>query len=425
MDYIPSYWSSTTNPHKAKPSLVDTLYTDVVIIGGGFTGLATAYHLRKRGVKAVVLEQNRVGWGASGRNAGMLTTGFKKSASKMAQMWGLTEARKFLNISVDCIRLVADIVKEHEIDCGLNDCGSIKAAYKPAHFERLKKEQEYMLNNFNYPTHLIEPGNMSEELNSPLYHGGLIDPHSGSFHPLNYALGLAEVIEELGGAIYEETPVTAIKRRGDQVHVSTPSGEVIANHLVVATNGYTSDITKKLQKTVIPIGSHIITTEPLLGIAHKLIPNNRVVSDTKNFLYYFRMTQDQRLLFGGRVSFDKNKEENEQFYHVLRMNMLDVFPDLKDVKVDFKWGGLTAFTIDMFPHIGQMEDGTYFAMGYCGHGAAMSTLLGKCLAENIINQAQGSNPLEKLPLRTVPLHGQQAKIMNLVGYYYRFRDRIS
>ncbi|MEW9674240.1 NAD(P)/FAD-dependent oxidoreductase [Ammoniphilus sp. 3BR4] len=428
MEHAGSYWAATANPSPRRHALDRRIQTDVAIIGGGFTGLATSYFLGKLGIKSIVLEQNRVGWGASGRNGGMVTTGFKKSASSMAKRWGLEEAKKMLNLSVDAIKLVNRIVKEHNIQCSYSQCGSIKMAFKPSHFDHLKRQHEYMLKNFDYPTTLVERSSMQEELRSNLYYGGLIDPHSDSFHPLNYAIGLAEIAEDLGASIYEETPVLSIQKKGTKFDLKTPNGAVQADELVVATNAYTSEITKKLSKSIMPIGSHILTTEPLpKELTKKLIPKKRMVTDTKNFLYYFRLTPDgQRILFGGRVSFDSNpnRVDEEKLYTDLRENLLTVFPELNEFKIDYKWGGLTAFTMDMFPHIGKLEDGTHFALGYCGHGVAQSTLLAKFLADNIAKKDRIISRLEKLPLKTIPLHGQRATILNLVGQYYRLCDAI-
>lgn len=424
MNHTSSFWAATSNGIKSRPSLKQDMETDVVIIGAGFTGLATSYYLNKQGVKTIVLEKNSVGWGASGRNAGMLLTGYKESIPSIAKKWGIDDARGFINLSLDGINLVAQIVKDHDIECSLSHCGSMTAAYKPKHFDRIKRNHEYMNSTFNYPTILVDKDQLKDELGSSLYHGGLIDPHSHSFHPLNYAIGLADVVEELGGVIFEQTEVTSIKKGEQKVTVNTPNAKITAKEIVIATNGYTTNINKKLTKSIIPIGSYIIATEKLPEkVVKQLIPKNRMISDTKNFLYYFRLTTDNRILFGGRVSF--NGQENDALFEALRENMIEVFPSLKDYKVDYRWGGLVGFTRDFFPHIGILEDGTHFALGYCGHGASMSTLMGKLIAANVLDSNRERSRLEKLPLKTVPFHGQRAMILSLAGVYYQILDQIS
>jgi gamma-glutamylputrescine oxidase len=427
MDHAPSLWAETAHSVNVRHSLNEGIKKDVAVIGAGFSGLSTAYHLSEMGVSVAIVDQNRIGWGASGRNAGMLTTGYKKNSSKLVKETGFADTKELLYLAVECIDLVVDIIKKHNIDCSLEHSTSLKAAYKPSHFDKMKKEHEYMLKHFDYPTHLVDPEKLKEELNSPLYHGGIIDPHSWTFHPLNYAIGLADVIEKLGGDIYEETSVQSIQKVDSKFILKTEQGEIVADDIVIATNGYTGEITKKLAKSVIPIGSHIVATEPLPDeVAQHLIPNKRGCIDSKNFLYYFRLTPDQRMLFGGRVDFKAAAKglENNELYQKLHSNMLEVFPTLKDFQVDYQWGGITAFTVDLMPHLGQTEEGAHFAIGYCGHGAAMSTLMGKVIAEKIVKSYNGTFKLEKFPLKRVPLHSQRVLLMNLVGLYYKLCDKV-
>ncbi len=423
MSHIQSLWAATANAHQTRVKLEGSITTDVIIIGGGYTGLSTAYHLARQHVNCVVLEQQQVGWGASGRNGGMVLTGYKSSMYDIAKKLGKDAARELLAISVDGINVVADIVAKHGIACSLANCGNFDAAYKPAHFDALKKNQEYMLKHFNYETHIVEKKDLKQELDSPLYHGGLVDPHSYSFHPLNYALGLADAAESLGAVIYDETPALSIQKVGQQFIVKTPSGQVSAMHLVMGTNGYTTELCKQLAVSVMPIGSYIVATERLpRATVERLIPNDRMVADTKNFLYYFRRTPDDRILLGGRVDFAGM--ESPALYNTVHGNLLEVFPELKDRKIEYRWGGLLGFTLDFFPHIGQLEDGTHFALGYCGHGASISSLMGKLIAQNVIDPLREKNQLERIPLKRIPLHGQRAIVLNLVSKYYHLLDKL-
>lgn len=422
--HVSSYWAKTSNPQPKRPKLEGDFHTDIAIIGAGFTGLSTAYYLQKLGYKTVILDENCVGWGASGRNGSLMLIGYKHSLHQLAKKFGIEAAQEMLQMSLDGISLVKRIVEEHHISCELTNKGSFNAAYKPSHLESLKREQQFMMESLNYENLIVEKTDVGQELDSPLYHGGLIDPNSYYLHPLNFAIGLAEAAESLGATIYEQSKVVSIDRKQGDVILSTSSGRVIAKELVVATNGYTSSITKNLAKSVIPVGSYIVTTENLdPSLANSLIPNKRGTFDTKNFLYYFRLTSDHRLLFGGRVHF-KGKE-SEELYQTLQQSMVDVFPQLTDYRIEYKWGGMLALTFDLLPHIGITEEGTHFALGYSGHGVSLSTLMGKLISLNIDQNNRQKSELEKLPLRRIPFHGQRAIVLSIVGSYFQFMDWVS
>lgn len=423
MHHTDSLWADTANQLKARPSLEGTIETDVVIIGAGFTGLATAYYLRKAGVNCVVLDKNLVGWGASGRNAGMVLTGFKNSIQKIEKRWNREIAKVFLEQSGLGIEKVREIVEAEAIECSLSHCGSMKAAFKPIHSEALKREQEFMWQAYQYELQYVDRNQLKTELDSEYYHGGLVDFKSYSFHPLNYALGLANAVEESGGEIFEQTEVTSVDKNHQGYSVRTARGAVKAAHIVFATNGYTEKLNNTLTRSIMPMGSYIIATEPLeKQVAERLIPNNRMISDTKNFLYYFRRTPDERILFGGRVSF--NSKEDASLYQSLRENLLNVFPELSDCKIEYKWGGKVAFPMDFFPHVGTIENTMHYALGYCGHGASTSTLFGEYVAKNIISPNREKTKLEELPLRVIPLHSQKNLLLNLAGSYYSLLDKV-
>ncbi|HWO95787.1 MAG TPA: FAD-binding oxidoreductase [Bacillus sp. (in: firmicutes)] len=422
--HVSSYWAATSGEQPKREHLEGKIEADVAIIGAGFTGLSAAYHLQKLGYKTVVLEEHCVGWGASGRNGSLMLIGYKHNLYTLAKKYGFETTKDMLKMSLDGIDLVKDIAEKHNISCEFINNGSLVAAYKPSHLDDLKKEQEFMMNKLGYLNYIVEKEEVSGEIHSPLYHGGMVDPNSCYIHPLQYAIGLADAVESVGGKIFERSRVTSITRQNNEVVLKTEKGEVCAKQLISATNGYTQEVTQKLARSVMPVGSYIVTTESLgENFSRKLIPKNRGVFDTKNFLYYFRMTTDHRLLFGGRVHF--LAKESDGLYQELRENMLNVFPELKDAKIDYKWGGNVALTFDLLPHIGQMEDGTYFALGYSGHGVSLSTLLGKLLAQKINKQEEGNSVLEKFPLRQIPMHGQRALVLNLVGSYFKFMDWVS
>lgn len=430
MSVVNSYWESTKNKQKVYPELQGIYETDVTVIGAGFSGLSTAYFLAKQGIKVILVEQNSVGWGASGRNAGMLTTGYKNSIMSLAKKHGINQAKELLEMSRDCIKLVDQVAKDENIDCSIDYNGGLKLAYKEKHFESLKHEKEYMYKNFKYETEIINASNLKKEIDSPLYnYGALLDMNNFSFHPLNYAIGLSSAAEKHGVSIYENSRVLSINKKNNKFIIRTQDGSITSEHIVMATNGYsTYDTHKNLTRSLMAIDSHIITTEPLdTEIFNSILPNNRVASDTKNFLYYFRKTADHRLLFGGRVSFgqQKDSQNNLNLYEVLRKNMVKVFPELSSSKIDYKWAGTTAFTMDFMPHVGRTNDGVYYLTGYCGHGAAMSTLLGKLISDSITNESRLENSLSKLKLKTIPFQSQKNLMLNMAENYMRFKDIIS
>lgn len=420
--HIKSYWAGLKKHQKEREELQGDHHTDVAIIGAGFTGLSTSYHLQKMGVNTIVIDQNCVGWGASGRNGSLMLVGYKKSLIEIAKKHGLAVAKEMLQLSLDGINIVSAITNEYNIDCELTNNGSFCAAYKPSHLEQLKREQEFMFEQLDYENEIVEKKDVASEIDSPLYHGGLIDPNSHYFHPLNYAIGLAGAVEDVGGKVFENSKATSIEHSDNNVTISTDKGRIIAKNVVIATNGYITNINKKLKSSIIPMSSHMLATEQLgKEMADRLIPTRRGIYDTKNILYYFRMSADHRLLFGGRIQ----GGESDQLYHKLRECMLEVFPNLANYQIDYKWGGLTAVTMDFLPRIGQLEDGTYFVTGYTGHGVSLSTLMGKFIALNISGENNGKSILEKLPLQKVPFQGQHALILNMATNYFRFKDRIS
>lgn len=422
-----SMWEATANKRKVREQLQGEKQCDVVIIGGGYSGLSSAYHLQKKNVNTIILEKWRVGSGASGRNGGEVLTGYIGSMEAWEKKKGLEAAKKMWQLSLDSIDLIQDIIKEHSIDCAFKRNGDFFAAYKPAHMDALKRDQEYMARVMNYhDIKVVEKKDLHSEMNTDFYHGGRIDAGSAHFHPLNYAIGLAEAAEGLGAKIYEQSEALKVERDArNKVIVTTPNGRVIADQLVIVTNGYAGDINQTIKRSVIPIESIMIATEPLPEeLVEDIIKKDRAIHDTKRLLYYFRRTADNRLAFGGSGRASSKRDQRNLFDH-LHAGMLNVFPQLKDTRIEYRWGGKVGFTKDMIPYIGQLEDGTHYAFGYCGHGAAMSSLFGKMIADNITNEEVEDNPLIVNQLKPIPFHSQHAKAVGILKFYKKLQDAIS
>jgi gamma-glutamylputrescine oxidase len=421
-----SLWEATANDVKRRNSLTGEEHCDVVIIGGGFTGLSTAYHLQEKNMKTIVLEREKVGYGASGRNGGQILTGFSDKMSTLKEEKGLETARQMLKMSLDSIDLISDIINKNQIDCSFHRNGHLVAAYKSTHVDDLKKEQETLLKDFDYEVKVLEVSELACELSSPLYKGGCVDENSAMYHPYNYVLGLAEAAEKLGCTIYEKSEAVKIARpKKDKIVVSTLNGWVVAKEIVIVTNGYSSEkLHKTIARSVIPIESIMIATEKLSAdLVQHLIKRNRAVYDTKNLLYYFRRTDDNRIAFGGSGRSTSKRDEN-RIFDQLYQGLIRVFPELKAARIEYRWGGKVGFTRDFLPYIGKLEDGTHFAFGFAGHGAAMSTLLGKVLAHRIFSGEVDDNPLEISDLKPIPFHSQHAKVLSLMKYYYKVLDSI-
>lgn len=415
-----SLWTATANPKKNRPSLVGNEQTDVIIVGAGFTGISASLHLQQKGYNSIVLEQETVGWGASGRNGGMLLPGYKPTLVELADKWGVDEAKQLNDLSIESLRLVEQLTKDYQIDCSLQKTGHVVAAFKPKHFEGMKNESEFINKNFGYETKIIEKNDMGEVIGSKTYHGGLEDPLSYSFHPLNYVRGLAEAAESHGAKIYEKSKVINVKRDSGYVEVFTESGKVKAKELILATDAYSEKIMKPLHRGILSISSQIIATEILPeSTLKRLLPKGQMIFDTSNFLYYFRRTADSRIAFGGG---DIIPNRGESAYKEVYEAMINVFPELKGCKVNYRWDGLIGVTRDMFPVLGKMEDGTFFAAGYCGHGASLATLFGKLLAQCIVKENEDMYRFGEMKLKPFPFSNQKGLLINLASKYHRLLD---
>lgn len=398
---------------------------DVAIIGGGYTGLTAALTLAKLGVQVAVLEANTIGWGASSRNGGMVLTGLKIPMQTAIKRYGHDMARRLFQCSLDSIDTVEEIIREENIECGFARTGHLLTANKPKHFKALADEVEFMAKEFDHSVYLVTRQEQKKEIGTDLYYGGLVDEVSAGVNPAQYVTGLARAAEKAGATLHARSRVHKIERREMRFLIHTERGEITAENIFVATNGYIDMATPMLRRKIIPIGSFIIATEPLnADLAHELSPNNRMIFDFKHFLNYFRLSDDNRMVFGGRAAFmPENKKTVWQSAGILASEMTEVYPQLKGAKVEYAWGGTLGFAFDLMTHVGQ-KDGMYFALGYAGHGVAMGTYLGKTVAEAMLKGNIKEHPFAAFPFPNAPLgmYWNTPWFLPLVGIWHRFLD---
>jgi glycine/D-amino acid oxidase-like deaminating enzyme len=406
--------------------LVDS--TDVAIVGAGFTGLSAARALAKRGVQVAVLEAETIGWGASSRNGGMVLTGMKLPVPTLIKRYGRETVRRMYAASLASIDCVEQIVREEKIDCSFSRCGHLEVACKQSHFEEYEESAALIKREFNHTLRVVSKGELRTEIGSDVYHGGLVDEVSASLNPAQYVAGLAHAAQRAGARLYGHTRVEAIEPQtahgARRFRIRTSRGTLAAREVVLASGAYTTDVTPSLRRKVIPIGSYIIATEVLPdGLAHELSPRNRMIYDSKHFLYYYRLTPDRRMLFGGRAAFfPENENTVRRSAEILRRGMIEVYPQLRDTKVEFVWGGTLDFAFDVMPHAGRLDE-MYYAVGFAGHGVAAATWHGTKLA-GLICGDPNDIPFDGIPFRNAPigLRSGHTWALPLAGAYYKVLD---
>jgi glycine/D-amino acid oxidase-like deaminating enzyme len=425
-----NYWLTTAEFPKIETPPLPTR-VDVAVVGAGFTGLSAARTLAKRGIKVAALESETIGWGASSRNGGMVLTGMKLGVNKLISMYGRELTRRMYAASLETIDCVEKIVREEAIDCDFFRCGHLEVACKQKHFDDYARQAEVIAREFNHELRVVQKNELSDEIGSNIYFGGMVDETSAGLNPARYVAGLGRAAIKAGAEIFEHTRVQRMQREsldGDTGwKVITSRGECWAREVFVGTSGYTGKATPGLRKKIIPIGSFIITSEILPEpLARELSPRNRMIYDSKNYLYYYRLTPDRRMLFGGRAAFfPENDETIRRSAEILRRGMIDVYPPLRDAKIDYVWGGTLDFAFDIMPHAGQM-DGLYHALGYAGHGVAMATWQGQKMAELIAGD-KPENPFVGIPFPGAPLGLYNGKpwFLPFAGVWYKFLDWVS
>lgn len=427
MNYVErNYWLDTVATPDGSPGAMPE-QVDVAVVGAGFTGLSAARTLAKRGARVAVLEAETIGWGASSRNGGMVLTGMKLSPQILTKRYGLEKTRQIYAESLASIDCVERLVAEEAIDCSFSRCGHLEVASKQSHFDKYQRSVDLIARNFDHQLRVIPKSELRDEIGSDAFFGGMIDDSSAGLNPARYVAGLAQAALRAGACIYERTRVEGIERASGNFIVRTSKGSLAAKDVLIATSGYTGKLTRPLLKRVIPIGSFIIATERLSDtLAHQTVPRNRMVYDSLHFLHYWRLTADNRVLFGGRAAFlPETSNTIRRSEEILLRDLIAIHPQLKNVKVEYAWGGTLDFTFDIMPHAGEFDD-VHYALGYAGHGVAMATYLGQIMGEKLAGAAD-RNPFANIPFPIAPfgLYNGQPWFLPFAGAYYKVLDWIS
>jgi gamma-glutamylputrescine oxidase len=419
--HVSSYYAASANPFPECPALTGETIADVCVIGGGMAGCSTALHLAERGYRVALVEAKRIGWGASGRSGGQALVGFASGQEELVRQVGQDDARRMWDISVEALDTIEELIGRYQIECDFQR-GALLVALKPRQRTQLLTEMEELRSRYGYE-HLsfLERADVEALLATKRYCAGVLDSRSGHLHPLNFTLGLASAARQHGVAIYEDSPVVAI-RPGEPAVVQTQRGSVKTRFVVLCCNAYIGSLSKALRARIMPVGTYIVATEPL-GAARmqEIMRRNVAVSDVNFVLDYFRRSADHRLLFGGRVSYSGLRSIGTE--RATRRRMLNVFPQLADVRIDYAWGGYVDITMSRAPDFGRLAANVYYLQGFSGHGIALSTVAGKLVAEAIAGQAERFDLFAKLKHRNFP-GGPWLRTPALVlaTTWYRLRD---
>jgi len=413
-----SYYVASAELGPERAALEGDLSIDVAIVGAGFTGLSTALHLAERGFDAVVIDAHRVGFGASGRNGGQVGTGWNWDQRKLEAKVGEPNARKLWDLTVEAKALTRDLVAKHAPEAGYKP-GVLHGHWTKVGAEESRAYGAWLQEHYDYPSEYLGKDAFQPLCRSPVYAGGLLDHDAGHLHPLRYVLGLARAAEAAGARIFERTEALSL----ESPRIQTPNGSLTAKHIVLAGNGYLPDIADDVSKRVMPINSFIAATEPLGELASDVLARDIAVADDKFVVNYFRLSEDKRLLFGGRESYSIGFPSDIDT--ALRKRMLHLFPQLKEVRVDYSWGGTLGITMTRLPMVRRIGPNVLAAGGFSGHGVAITTLVGKIMAEAIRGQEERFDLLGTLPVSQFP-GGKHARapLLTLAMTWYALRDRL-
>ena len=420
--YPQSYYAASANPVPARPELEGEVQTDVCVVGAGYTGLSTALFLLENGFKVTVLEAAKVGFGASGRNGGQIVNSYSRDIDVIERTVGPKQAQLLGQMAFEGGRIIRERIAKYNIQCDLKD-GGVFGAFTKKQMGHLESQKKLWERYGHTQLELLDAKRIREVVATENYIGGMLDMSGGHIHPLNLALGEAAAVESLGGVIHEQSPAIRIDRGANPV-VHTPKGCVKAKFVVVAGNAYLGNLLPELTAKSMPCGTQVVTTEPLSAeMAKSLLPQDYCVEDCNYLLDYYRLSGDNRLIYGGGVVYGARDPANIEA--IIRPKMLKTFPQLKDVKIDFAWTGNFLLTLSRLPQVGRIGNNIYYSQGCSGHGVTYTHLAGKVLAETLRGQAERFDAFASLPHYPFPGgHLFRVPFTAIGAWYYTLRDKM-
>ncbi|MDZ7785463.1 MAG: FAD-binding oxidoreductase [Halioglobus sp.] len=421
--HVDSWYAASANRELDLPVLQGELTTDVCIVGGGYTGLSSAIHLRERGYEVALLEANRIGWGASGRNGGHVDTGQRLGQRALEKLVGPDRARALWRLGLEAVDTVENLIERHGIECELKR-GNLHLAAQARHATALRREAEHLQRAYDYPRVRFVPAAEIGSLTCARgFHGGLLDTGARHLHPLNYALGLGAAAVRAGARLFEGSAVRAFEE-GPRIRVTTDRGAVRARFLILACNGYLGNLAPRAAARIAPLNNYMLATQPLPAtLAARLTRDDAAMSDTLAVINYWKLSADNRLLFGGGETLTGRAPGNIGAF--VRRRMLRIYPELADTRIDYGWGGTLAVTRNRMPDFGRLAPAVYYAQGYSGHGVPIATLAGKLIAEAVAGSAERFDVMASVPAPPFPKNPLLRRTAIAAALLlYRLRDRL-
>lgn len=423
LEHTSSYYAASANPSPERPALQGEVFADVCVVGAGYSGLSTALHLLERGYDVAILESAKVGWGASGRNGGQIVNGLNASLETIQKRYGDDFTQFVGGLVSEGGKIIRDRIVKYDIQCDLKE-KNVFAAFTEKQIRELEAKKQ-LWSKFGMNDHeMLDREQIKNHVNTDAYLGGMVDHSGGHMHPLNLALGEAAAIEKLGGKIFENSRVTTTEKTDTGHIVRTANGQLRCKILVFCGNAYLGDASKPLKSRVMPVSTQILATEPLSDeLAHRLLPTDTCIEDVRYILDYYRLSADKRLLFGGGTVYGGT--DPADIVGKLRPNMLKIFPELSQTKIDYAWSGNFALSFSRVPQLGRLNDSTYFAHGYSGHGVTGSHLFGRILAEAIDGDLSRFDVFSSVPWIPFP-GGRLLRVpySTIGSWYYALKDKL-
>jgi glycine/D-amino acid oxidase-like deaminating enzyme len=415
----PYWWDAVPRPDLGQAELPERC--DVAVIGSGYTGLNAALQTARGGRHTVVLDAEDAGWGCSTRNGGQVSTSIKPTYDQLAARHGAERAYAIRKEGHNALAWIESFVADERIDCDFRVCGRFHAAHTPGQYERLAAAIGKEPKGLEVQAFMVPRSDQHGELGTEIYHGGIVYPRHASLDPAKLHQGMLDRALAAGALVVPHCAATAVERDGRGFSIATPRGTLAARDVVVASNGYTGPFSPWLRRRVIPIGSYIIATEPLpAGLMDRLMPANRVISDTRKVIYYYRSSPDRtRILFGGRVSLEETDPRVSG--PKLHVELARIFPELAGTRISHSWVGFVAYTFDTLAHVGR-HDGVYYAMGYCGSGVSVASYLGMRIGQQVLGLEEGKTGFDGLPFETRPFYTGDPWFLAASLLWYRWLD---